>query len=89
MSVLPGAVPGQMLPSYIVALQPKRCSVTELENGLRHGEPPIIARISKDRLLIDVRTLREPDERIIAERVAELLNAPPRNETQTEERNEP
>ncbi|HWQ98723.1 MAG TPA: L-seryl-tRNA(Sec) selenium transferase [Clostridia bacterium] len=68
-----GAVPGQMLPSYIVALQPKRISVDELEKRLRLGEPPIIARISKDRLLLDVRTLREPDARIISERLKVCL----------------
>lgn len=71
-----GAVPGQMLPSYIVALQPKDISVNELEKRLRLGEPPIIARISKDRLLLDVRTLLETDELIIVERVAECLCEP-------------
>lgn len=68
-----GAVPGQMLPSYIVALQPKQISVGELESRLRRGEPPIIARISKDRLLLDVRTLQQPDEQIVVERVAACL----------------
>jgi len=68
-----GAVPGQMLPSYIVALKPKRIYVDELEKRLRLGEPHIIARISKDRLLLDVRTLREPDARIIAERLEACL----------------
>lgn len=71
-----GAVPGQMLPSYIVSLQPKGVSVTELEKRLRLGEPPIVARISKDRLLIDVRTLREPDRKIIVERIAACLCEP-------------
>lgn len=71
-----GAVPGQMLPSYVVALQPKRISVGELESRLRHGEPPIIARISKDRLLLDVRTLLKPDAQIVAERVAACLCEP-------------
>lgn len=68
-----GAVPGQMLPSYIVALQPELISATELENRLRRGEPPIVARISKDRLLLDVRTLHESDFSMIAARIAQCL----------------
>ena len=68
-----GAVPGQMLPSYIVALQPKKSSLTELEQRLRCGEPTIIARISKDRLLLDVRTMREADFSIVSERVIQCL----------------
>lgn len=68
-----GAVPGQLLLSYIVALQPKRISLTELEQRLRCGEPTIVARISKDRLLLDVRTLREADFPIVSERVIQCL----------------
>lgn len=68
-----GAVPGQMLPSFIVALQPQKISVTELENRIRLGEPTIVARISKDRLLLDVRTLNESDSPEIAAQIARCL----------------
>jgi len=68
-----GAVPGQMLPSFIVALQPPKISVTELENRIRLGEPTIVARISKDRLLLDVRTLNESDFPEISAQIARCL----------------
>ena len=68
-----GAVPGQMLPSFIVALQPQKISVTLLECRIRLGEPTIVARISKDRLLLDVRTLNESDFPVIAAQIARCL----------------
>lgn len=70
-----GAVPGQMLPSYLVALRPERISVSELENRVRHAEPPIIARIAKDQLLMDARTLIESDFAYIAAQIAKSLGA--------------
>lgn len=70
-----GAVPGQLLPTFAVALQPQTCSVAELERRIRQGDTPIVARISKDRLLLDVRTLTDEDIPLIAARIAECLRS--------------
>ena len=53
-----GSVPTQMIRSSVVAVEPTRSSVDLLETRLREHDPlPVIARISKDRLLLDVRTI--------------------------------
>ncbi len=54
-----GATPAQELPTYLVAIEAPDLNV--LENRLRAGNPPVIARIADDRLLVDLRTVA-PDE---------------------------
>lgn len=60
-----GSLPGQDLHSFAVALSSSRFSAMEIEVALRRNQPPIIARIESDRVLMDVRTLQEQDHRII------------------------
>lgn len=69
-----GSVPGQMLDTFVVALQTEKISVMELESRIRKSDAPIIARISKNRLLLDVRTIEEHDFSYIASRIAQCLN---------------
>jgi L-seryl-tRNA(Ser) seleniumtransferase len=59
-----GSVPGQSLPSWGVSLDPA------LEPRLRAWQTPIIARIHKEQLLLDVRTVREEQFKIVAEALA-------------------
>lgn len=54
-----GSVPTQMIRSSVVAVEPTLVSPDVLEQRLRRISLPIIARISKDRLLLDVRTIEE------------------------------
>lgn len=54
-----GSVPTQMIRSSVVAVEPKHVSLDLLEKRLRELSLPIIARISKERLLLDVRTIEE------------------------------
>ncbi|MDP8254450.1 MAG: L-seryl-tRNA(Sec) selenium transferase [Candidatus Alcyoniella australis] len=56
-----GALPLIELPTRAVAIEPLAVSVDELAARLRRGDPPLIARISRERLLLDPRTL-EPHE---------------------------
>jgi seryl-tRNA(Sec) selenium transferase len=37
-------------------------TVTKLEQRLRGSDPPVIARIADDRLMIDLRTVPDSDE---------------------------
>lgn len=54
-----GSVPTQMIPSVVVALKTHNISLAKLEEALRKVSLPIIARISKERMLFDVRTIDE------------------------------
>lgn len=56
-----GAWPTEELPTWVCALRPVHGSVTLLEGFLRSGDVPILARIHKDWLLLDPRTLFEGD----------------------------
>lgn len=54
-----GSVPTQMIPSVVIALKTTKLSLDTLEKELRAVSLPIIARISKERMLFDVRTIEE------------------------------
>jgi L-seryl-tRNA(Ser) seleniumtransferase len=57
-----GSFPDVYLPSYGLSVQPVVTTVEKLEQRMRALEVPIIGRIEKDRLLIDMRTIREEEE---------------------------
>lgn len=63
-----GAAPGQSLPSFAVALVGADASQRAL--ALRRRPIPIIARIEDERVLIDLRTVEEADDRYLAESLA-------------------
>lgn len=52
-----GSVPTQKIPTYCVSLRPSDGSVDRLAERLRTVSPPVIGRISKDQLLLDLRTI--------------------------------
>jgi len=62
-----GAAPEKPLPSWAVVLKSERLSVICLEERLRRGEPPVIVRTVRDRLLLDVRTIDQSQFAVIAE----------------------
>jgi L-seryl-tRNA(Ser) seleniumtransferase len=60
-----GAYPVQSLPTRVIALKPDEGSAHQLERRLREGKPPIIARVSKDEVLLDVRTIGDDEGDLI------------------------
>jgi len=52
-----GAGPTSTLPTKLVALTHPKKSAQEIEHQLRTSSPPIIARISEGRVLLDLRTV--------------------------------
>jgi L-seryl-tRNA(Ser) seleniumtransferase len=58
-----GSLPLQHLPTWVIALRPLQISVSEMEKRLREQEPPIIARIQEDTILLDMRTIDEKEEK--------------------------
>lgn len=69
-----GSLPGQNLPTRLVAVKPTAISVEELGVRLRKGEPPVFTRIRDDMLLVDPRTLLPGDAKIVAEAVGAALS---------------
>jgi L-seryl-tRNA(Ser) seleniumtransferase len=52
-----GAAPEYPLPSWAVAETHPRLSAERLEAAFRRGEPPVVGRIHRERLLLDLRTI--------------------------------
>ncbi|MEN6536034.1 MAG: L-seryl-tRNA(Sec) selenium transferase [Bryobacteraceae bacterium] len=65
-----GSTPGQPIPTWLIALTAG--NVVELERKLRLSDPPVIARIENNQLLLDLRTVLPGEE---AELAAALRNA--------------
>jgi L-seryl-tRNA(Ser) seleniumtransferase len=57
-----GSLPGVTLPTRALRVRPRRHSVDSAAAHLRRGDPPVVARIADDRLLLDPRTVLPEDE---------------------------
>ncbi|HMP40277.1 MAG TPA: L-seryl-tRNA(Sec) selenium transferase [Roseiflexaceae bacterium] len=66
-----GSLPGETLPSIAVALPGSRPDT--LAQVLRCGDPPIIARITDAQLLIDLRSVPEEADLLLAEAILAAL----------------
>lgn len=60
-----GSLPGQDLPTFLVALRSKSLSADDLSKRFRTHDVPILGRISEGLFLLDVRTTDEDDLRYI------------------------
>ena len=57
-----GSAPMVQPATTLLALRHEKISIPDLEKALRFSEPPVIARILENKLLIDLRTVPESDE---------------------------
>jgi L-seryl-tRNA(Ser) seleniumtransferase len=55
-----GSTPEQPIPTYVIVIACE--NVVSLEHKLRAHDPPVIARIEHDRLILDLRTVMETEE---------------------------
>ena len=62
-----GSAPMVQPPTAILALSHEKMSVSSLEQNLRLSRPPVIARIVDEKVLIDLRTVSESEERELLE----------------------
>jgi L-seryl-tRNA(Ser) seleniumtransferase len=49
-------LPTQQIPTVLVAIKNKKMSASKMEEKLRKLEVPVIARVDKDEILLDLRT---------------------------------
>jgi L-seryl-tRNA(Ser) seleniumtransferase len=57
------------LATWVAAVRLEGVSAARLERGLRGGDPPVIARVLKEEILLDVRTVQEDEIPPLAEGV--------------------
>ena len=68
-----GSAPTSRLPTVLVSLTHAQLTPNQIEGALRHSDPPVIARIVEDQVLLDLRTVL-PNEESDLERA--LLSLP-------------
>ncbi len=68
-----GSLPGQDLPTLLVAIRPERTSPNSMGKRLRQHSPPVFTRIQKDQLLVDPRTVLSGEEQTLIEALVEAL----------------
>jgi L-seryl-tRNA(Ser) seleniumtransferase len=67
-----GAAPTSRLPTPLISLTHTKLSSNQIEERLRKFEPPVIARIEDNRVLLDLRTVAASDETSLASAVTSL-----------------
>jgi len=67
-----GAMPLEEIRSRLLCISPGKLSATYIANTLSCYNPPIIARLEKDQVLLDVRTIQEKEVKIVAEAIKSI-----------------
>jgi L-seryl-tRNA(Ser) seleniumtransferase len=70
-----GSLPLLELDGPVVAVSPRSAAVDDLAARLRLGDPPIVARVRDDAVLLDPRTISEVELDFVVRGVAEALGA--------------
>ena len=60
-----GALPLQNLPTRVIVVSSPAIPIEEVERRMRNYEPPVIARIQREQLLIDLRTVADREENVL------------------------
>jgi L-seryl-tRNA(Ser) seleniumtransferase len=72
-----GSAPGLPIPTRLLVLLPKGCDASTLEARLRSGDPPVIARVEQESVLLDLRTVQPDEDEQLAVALREVGLAPP------------
>lgn len=67
-----GAAPTSRLRAPLVSITHAKLSANQIEERLRQFDPPVVARIEDDRVLLDLRTVTAKDEATLASAVTSL-----------------
>ena len=67
-----GALPLLELPTSLLCLVPGKLSSKSIEELLRSYDPPVIGRLEKEKVLLDVRTVQEKELKTVAQAVRDM-----------------
>lgn len=67
-----GSLPMTELPTKVLSINSKLFSTGRMEETLRKGDIPIITRVYKDKLLFDLRTIKEEEFGLIAKEIEKM-----------------
>ena len=71
-----GSAPGSKLPTRLLAVAVDDLSAAALEARLRQLDPPIVARVQDDEVVIDLRTVDEADDPLVAAGIRAAVDRP-------------
>ena len=69
-----GSLPLLDLAARVIKIKPEKISVNELEESLRNRRVPVIVRIHKDQICLDVRTMGDEEFPLVVSALEEVLN---------------
>jgi L-seryl-tRNA(Ser) seleniumtransferase len=69
-----GSLPTQRIPTILVGIKNIKISASRMEEKLRKMEVPIIVRVDKDEILLDLRTVAEDDFPFIIEGLRQITS---------------
>ena len=67
-------MPTQQIPTFLVGITNKKMSASRMEEKLRRLEVPIIVRVDKDEILLDLRTVAEDEFTFIIEGLRQITS---------------
>ncbi len=68
-----GSLPTQKIDTWCVAIEPQDQTVNRMAQQLREAVPSVIGRVSKDRLLLDMRTINPAQDMQLVEILESLV----------------
>jgi len=60
------------LPSRLLCMVPGKLSCQFMETWLRSYDPPVIGRVEKETVLLDVRTIQDKELKVVADAIRKL-----------------
>ena len=67
-----GSAPGSALPTWVVAVESNEADAETILRALREGNPPVIARIADNRVLLDLRTVLPEQDAVLVQALREV-----------------
>ncbi len=70
-----GSVPVQTMPTRLLMVKSKVLSAATLAQKLRHYKPPIFPRVQQEAVLLDFRTIRKEEDKVVLDALLSLLKS--------------
>ena len=67
-----GALPLEGIKSRLLCLSPRRLSASHIVEFLRSYDPPVVVRLEKNNVLLDLRTIQEKEVKIVAAAIQKM-----------------
>ncbi len=72
-----GSAPTSRIPTVLLEVAPRTRAVAAVRKALIDGDPPVVARVEEDRLVLDLRTVAPEQDATVAEALRRALSTDP------------